>query len=130
MTAATTLESRRYRRFAVTALGVVVALVVLGYLPTRRLGGVEALEAMLAGCAIGLVSAVIGAWPLLGAERPTPQARLQGLLLAMALRAVTALGLGLVAAFSGLFEVRALLLWVALSYAALLAVEVRFAVMD
>ena len=43
---------------------------------------------------------------------------------------LTALGLGLVAGLSGLFEIRALLFWIALSYAALLTLEVRFAVKD
>jgi hypothetical protein len=112
----------------VAALLVVAVLAALGYLPTRRLGGDSAVAAMLAGCGIGWIAGALGAWPLLRNPAATPTERLQGLLLAMGLRALTALGLGLVAALSGLFEVRALLLWIALSYAALLALEVRFAV--
>jgi hypothetical protein len=127
---AQTQKRPRYGRFVLAAGLATVALAALGYLPTRRLGGEPAVEAMFAGCAIGWISAVVGAWPLLRDPEATPDARLQGLLLAMALRALTALGLGLVAGLSGLFEIRALLLWIALSYAALLTLEVRFAVKD
>lgn len=98
-----------------------------GYLPTRRWGGPAAIEAMLAGCGVSLAAAVLGALPLLFAS-PTPQARAQALLLGMALRFMAALGAGLAVAVAGEFAAAPFLMWLAVSYVALLAVEVGLVV--
>jgi len=117
---------RRYARFLGWSALAVAALLVLGYLPTRRWGGERAVLAMTVGCAIGWVSAAVGGLPLRGARR-TPQERLQGMMFGMALRVAAAAGLALATLAAFGVDRRALLLWLALSYCALLALEVKFA---
>jgi hypothetical protein len=121
-----TPRDTRYARFLGWAAATVVALLLLGYLPTRRLGGERALVAMAVGCGIGWLSAALGGWPLLRAARRTPNERLQGMLLAMGVRAVVAMGLAALAIAASDLDRRSLLLWLAIAYGALLALEVRF----
>jgi hypothetical protein len=117
-----------YLWFLVCVVAVVGALAALGYVPTRRLGGEEAVAAMWAGCAVGAVASLVGLLPFVfGRGVSTPAGRFQAMLLAMAVRFGVVLVLGLVAALSGWFEHGPLLLWIAISYVALLAVETRFA---
>ncbi len=54
-------QSREYLRFLGWAVVVGVALALLGYVPTRRLGGEGALPAMVAGCVIGVIASAVGA---------------------------------------------------------------------
>jgi hypothetical protein len=117
-----------YLRFLGWAVGVGVALVLLGYAPTRRLGGEGALPAMIAGCVIGVVASAVGALPVLNARRAGRAGLpLQGMLAAMALRFVTALVLGLAVGLAGWFAARPLVIWIALGYVAQLALETRYA---
>ena len=116
-----------FTRFVITAAAVVAALAAVGYFPTRRWGGPAAVEAMLAGCGVSLGAAVLGALPLAVAA-PAPQARAQAVLLGMALRFMAALAAGVAMAWAGDWRPAPLLVWLAVSYVALLAVEVRFAV--
>ncbi|HEX3555034.1 MAG TPA: hypothetical protein VIA62_17550 [Thermoanaerobaculia bacterium] len=116
-----------YLRFLGWVVGVGVALALLGYAPTRRLGGEGALPAMVAGCVIGVVASAVGALTVLSARRSGAALPLQGMLAALALRFVTALVLGLVAGLSGWFETRPLLIWIALGYVAQLALDTRYA---
>jgi len=96
--------------------------------PTRRLGGPEAVTAMLAGWGVSLVASWIGALPLLVAGAGiTPQERVVRLLGSMALRLAVVVLLGAGAVLGGLFSERALLLWIALSYMALLPLDTAFA---
>jgi hypothetical protein len=116
----------RYARFLGWAALAVAALLVMGYLPTRRWGGDRAALAMAVGCALGWASAALGGLPL-RSERKSPQERLNGMMLGMAARvgAAAVLAVATLAAFD--LDRRALLLWLALSYCALLALEVKFA---
>ena len=116
-----------YLRFLVCAVAIGAALVLLGYAPTRRLGGEGALPAMVAGCVIGILASAVGALPVALARRSGRQALLQGMLAAMALRFATVLVLGLSAGLSGWFETRPLLIWIALGYVAQLALDTRYA---
>lgn len=117
-----------YLRFVAWVVGVAGLAATLGYLPTRRLGGPEAVPAMLAGCAVGVLASLVGGLPVLWSRRePTPAERLNGMLFGLALRFGVALALGMAAALSGLFARYPLLLWVAISYLALLAVDTRYA---
>ena len=116
-----------YLRFLVCAVAVGAALVLLGYAPTRRLGGEGALPAMVAGCVIGILASAVGALPVVLARRSDRRAPLQGMLAAMALRFATVLTLGLSAGLSGWFETRPLLIWIALGYVAQLALDARYA---
>ncbi len=128
MTAARS-PAAEYGRFLLWAVMIGVALVLLGYAPTRRLGGEDAIPAMIAGCAIGVLASAVGALPVALSRRSgSRMAPLQGMLVSMALRFATVLALGLSAGLSGWFETRPLLLWIGLGYMAQLAVDVRYVV--
>ncbi len=117
-----------YLRFVAWVLGVAALAAAVGYLPTRRLGGPDAVPSMLAGCAVGVLASLVGGLPVLwGRHDPTPAERLNRMLFGLGLRFGVAVALGLAAAFSGWFERDPLLLWVAISYMALLVVDTRFA---
>jgi hypothetical protein len=117
-----------YLRFLVWASLIGVAAILLGYVPTRRLGGESALPAMMAGVAIGVIASAVGALPIaLSRRQGAPASPLQGLA-AMGLRAATVLVLGLSVGFSGWFDSRPLLIWIALGYVAQLALDVWYAV--
>jgi hypothetical protein len=119
--------SRRYVRFLGLAVGLVVALCVVGYLPTRRLSGGDAVGAMVAGCGISLVAAALAGWLLTAVGAETPEARMQRGFLAMVVRFAVVVVLGLVAALSGEFARAPLLFWMATAYVVLLPLEVRLA---
>ena len=123
-----TSTRRQYGRFVARSLAIVVVLILVGFVPTRRLAGDAALTAMVAGCAISLASAVLAGWLLVAVSAPTPTARLQRSSFAMAVRLVVVVVLGLAAVLSGEFARRPLLLWVAFTYLALLPLEVMLAV--
>lgn len=117
-----------YFRFVCVVVGISAALVVVGYVPTTRLAGASAPPAMVAGCLVSAVSSVVGALPIvLGCGR-SPQDSLRCTLLAMGLRAGVAVVLALAAGLSGWFAWAPLLIWVAISYIVLLAVDTVFAV--
>jgi uncharacterized membrane protein len=117
-----------YLRFLLWAVAIGVAAALLGYAPTRRLGGDGALPAMIAGLVIGLIASAVGAVPILLARRsgaaPSP---VQGLL-STAIRLAALVVLGVSAGLSGAFATRPLIVWIALGYAAQLALDVRYAV--
>jgi hypothetical protein len=121
-----------YLRFLMWAVGVTVVAVVVGWLPTRRLGGEEAIPAMLAGCAVSLLASALGGVPIALSRRAGPAgstapARMQALLMSMALRFGAVVVLALAAVLSGLFHTAPLLLWVAIGYGVQLVVETRYA---
>ncbi len=117
-------------RFLGLAVAIVVALCAVGWLPTRRLAGAGGLPAMLAGCAISLVSAALAGWLLTSVDAETPEAP----------HAARNPGDGragwrssscweLAAALSGEFARKPLLFWLATAYVALLPLEVRLAIL-
>ena len=120
--------SRRYVRFLGLALGLVVALCAVGYLPTRRLSGADAVGAMVAGCGISLAAAALAGWLLTAVGAETPQARMQRGFLAMVVRLAVVIVLGLAAALSGEFARAPLLFWMATAYVVLLPLEVMLAI--
>ena len=120
--------SRRYVRFLGLAAGLVVVLCVVGYLPTRRLFGANAVGSMVAGCGISLVAAALAGWLLTAVGAATPEARMQRGFLAMVVRLGVVIVLGLAAALSGEFARAPLLFWMATAYVVLLPLEVRLAI--
>jgi hypothetical protein len=120
-----------YLRFLAWALAAAVIAALLGFVPTRRLGGEEAVRSMIAGCFVGWLASALGGVPVAlgrGREAAEPAARLQAMLVSMGLRFGVVLALGAAAAFSGWFGLKPLLLWIAISYLALLAVDTWYAV--
>lgn len=120
--------SVRYVRFLSLAGLVVVLLGAVGFLPTRRLAGDDAIAAMVAGCLIGLLSAALAGLLLVAVAGDTPTARMQRAFLAMAVRLAVVAVLGLAAALSGELARTPLLFWVATTYVALLPLEVVLAI--
>jgi len=118
----------RYARFLVSALVIVAIAVAVGVLPTRRLGGEAAIPAMAAGCLISFVSAALAGWLLVMFDASTPTARMQRAFLAMVVRLAVVIVLGLAAALSGEIARSPLLLWLAITYLALLPLEVKLAI--
>jgi hypothetical protein len=125
----TTSRRGRYTRFLILAVAIVVGLCALGWLPTRRLAGAEAVVAMVAGCAISLVSAALAGWLLIVVGAETPEARMQRGFLAMVVRLAVVAVLGLAAALSGEIARQPLLFWIGTAYVALLPLEVKLALL-
>ena len=119
----------RYARFLGLAAAIVVALCALGWLPTRRLAGTDAVPAMFAGCAISLVAAALAGWLLVAVPGDTPEARMQRSFLAMVARLAVVVALGVAAVFSGEIARQPLLFWIGTAYVALLPLEVKLAIL-
>jgi hypothetical protein len=97
------VRGSRYARFLGLAVAIVAGLCAIGWLPTRRLAGAEAVAAMVAGCAIGLLSAALAGWLLTAVAADTPEARMQRSFLAMVVRLAVVIVLGVAAVLSGEF---------------------------
>ena len=123
-------RNSRYARFLGLALAIVVVLMAVGLVPTRRLGGDDAVTSMAAGCAISFVSAALAAWLLTAVSADSPAARMQRAFLAMVARLGVVVVLGLAAALSGEFARMPLLFWLATSYVVLLPLEVKLAIVE
>jgi hypothetical protein len=124
-----TSRSRRYASFLGLALALAVALCVVGFLPTRHLAGDDGVAAMVAGCAIGLMSAALAGWLLVAVAVDTPEARMRRGFLAMTVRLAVVIALGAAAVFSGQVPRQTLLFWIATAYVVLLPLEVRLAIL-
>lgn len=125
----TTSRSSRYARFLTVAVAIVVGLCAIGWLPTRRLAGADAVAAMVAGCAISLISAALAGWLLIVVGAETPEARMQRGFLAMVVRLAVVVALGMAAALSGELSRQPLLFWIGTAYVALLPLEVKLAIL-
>jgi hypothetical protein len=116
-----------YPRFLGMALAVIAALCVLGFVPTRRLAGDAGVPGMFAGCAIGLISAAFAGLMISVVPGDSPEAKMKRSFVAMAARLAVVVVLGAAAVTSGMFALSPLMLWIAISYVALLPLEVRLA---
>ena len=116
-----------YLRFLAWSVAVAAGVALLGYVPTRQLGGAGALRAMVAGCALGVVASAVGAVPIALARAGTPSDRLTAMLASMGLRLLVLFALGFAAVLSGWFERRPLLIWIGIGYLAQLVVDTRYA---
>lgn len=121
-------QGGRYVRFIGLAVLVVVVLVGVGFLPTRRLGGDAALPAMVVGCVISLAGAALAGGLLVATRIDSPTSRMQTAFLAMVVRLAAVAVLGVAAALSGELARTPLLFWIATSYVALLPLEVKLAI--
>jgi hypothetical protein len=112
---------RGFVKFVLLALLVTGAVLLAGYLPTRRLGGPEAVPAMIAGAGVSLLAAAAGAVPLMA--RRSGHAGKGRVVAATALRFAVALAGALVGTLAGGWERLPFLLWVVVSYGILLVAE-------
>jgi hypothetical protein len=115
-------------RFFGAEVLIAVALCAIGWLPTKRLAGAEALPAMFAGCGISLVSAALAGWLTSMTDGSTPEGRMRRGMVAMFARLGLVIALSVAAVLSGEFAQRPLLFWMATAYMALLPLEVRLAI--
>jgi hypothetical protein len=116
-----------YARFLALATVVTAAVGAVGYVPTRRLAGEEGLPALVAGCLIGLLSSALGGLPVALWRDRTPAGRVTAMMASTAVRLLAVVILGIAAVLSGQLARMPLLLWIAISYAALLGVDAWYA---
>ena len=122
-----------FARFLILAGAVVVFVAGVGYVPTKRLAGSDGTLAMAAGCVISLIASAMGALPVVlarrnaGTDSQAAGRRVTAVMMSMAVRFLVVLFLGFSAALSGLFVTAPLLVWLAISYLALLAADTMFA---
>ena len=119
-------SSRSYLRFVLLMVAVVAGLLLIGWVPTRNLGGSEATNGMLLGCGLSLVAAVVGGLPQVAFGPRAPRDQGIAALLSLAIRMGLTLMGALAAVLSGLVAPKAFLLWVGISYMILLIVDVLF----
>lgn len=116
------LDPRRYMRLVLLLAGLALALAALGLVPTRQLGGEEAVIAMAVGVAAAWVAVAAGSLPLLMGGG-LGWSVVNQVLFATALRFLLVLVLALVLAVAGAWPRTPLLLWLAGGYVALLVGE-------
>lgn len=119
---------RTYTLLVGVALATTVVLAGLGYLPTIRAAGDQAVWSMLIGCLVSWLSSCVGAIPLargLSAGGPQPAI---AVLYSTAFRIVTVLLLVVPLVLGSGLERTVFVVWVALSYLVLLVVDTCFVV--
>jgi hypothetical protein len=116
-----------YLRFLAWAAVVAVAAGAIGFWPTRRLAGDDGVPALVAGCLVGFLSSALGGLPIALIRSRAPASRLLASMGAMGARLLAVVVLGAAAELSGWFASAPLLLWIAISYAALLGVDAWYA---
>jgi len=121
-----------YLRFLGQLVAVTVLVALVGWFPTRRLAGEAGLAALIAGCVVTMLASAFGAVPIAVARRfappGAPAAALGPVLGSMVLRLGATVFLTWAATLVGRFPLPPLLLWVAVSYAAQLVIDTRYAV--
>lgn len=129
----------RFPRFAGLAVGLTAGVALVGWIPTVRQAGSEALAALLAGCAVSLLAGLAGGWVLLRSERSKVEGgeverdasqAVVTALRAMGLRLLVLVGLGAAVGFLSAVPSTPFLVWLAISYLILLPLETRYALMD
>lgn len=101
------------------------ALALLGWYPTNNLGGASGIRGMLAGIGVGLAASLVGALPALRAKPDGDTTQLMvSLLGGSGLRIAVALALSLAIVLGSEIERAPFLIWVGLSYLALLPLDV------
>jgi len=126
------LEGRRAWRlhalFTALLLGAVAVLALVGYLPTRKLGGVSAIQAMWYGCVLNVLAASVGAVPITLARLNPKREKIVGAALAsLVVRMAAALALAASALLALDLERKPFVLWFALAYVALLPLDTAYA---
>lgn len=114
---------REFARLAVFTLLAAVVLLGLGYFPTLRVGGAQALPAMFVGVLISAVATLLGLIPAMTHLHAPPLKRHSAILMGMTVRLIAAILLTTAVALGAGLPYKPLLLWVAIAYMGLLAVD-------
>lgn len=127
MTGAAKRSGSGYLGFLIWVVVVTVMITLVGYVPTRHLGGPGAVRSLFAGCLTGAAGSALGGLLIARRHDAAPADRLNAVLLSMVARLSVVVALGVAAALSGWFDRKALLLWIAIGYSALLVVDTAYA---
>lgn len=115
------------KRFVAQTAGLGVGLALVGYLPTVRLAGRDAVGGMAAGIAVSLIGSWAGALPVALSRAKGPSGAGSLVLAGMLVRFVVVLGLALSIALSGQVDRAPFLIWVGLAYLILLVADTHYA---
>lgn len=118
--------ARHYQSFLALAGAILVGLMLVGYLPTRSLTEGEPAPAMIAGCVISLVAALVGTLPVMLAQGRAAAETVPAVLQSILIRLLAVVMLGVAVSFSGWFDVTTLLVWLVIGHAALMVADIRF----
>jgi uncharacterized membrane protein len=119
-----------YLAFVISLVISAVVLDLLGFLPSRMVGGAEAIRAMFAGTGVVVIGSLVGAVPILLAslkESRSPTSGPTVVLLSMIVRLVTVVLLSFVLVLYQGEVSSPFLVWLAIAYMALLVVDTRYA---
>lgn len=117
---------REFAWFVAVVLAVAVGLCLLGYWPTRRLGGEPALLAMPLAVAVTAIGSIVGGLPVLLA-RASGDVKPHVVLLSMLVRLFAVVALAALVLLSTSVSLTPFLLWLAIGYVALLVVDTGYA---
>ena len=119
---------RSYVRFVALAAASAVVIIALGYLPTVRFAGRDAVWAMVAGCGASWLASCVGAIPVAWAQAQRSTQPGLAIMASTTLRFLTVLLAVVVLILSGWPDPKVLAFWVGISYLLMLAVDTVFAV--
>ncbi len=114
-----------FLRLATTLILASGALAALGWFPTQNLGGASGIRAMLAGIGVSLAASLLGILPVLRSRSGgNASQEMVTLLGGTSLRMAVALGLSLVVVLGSEIARKPFLVWVGISYLALLPIDI------
>ena len=116
-----------YLRFVLLLCVISIAMFAVGYLPTRKMIGSNAMSAMLTGGGLSFFASIVGSVPVVLMGAKGAQAGAAGALTSMLLRLFLVLGGSLGLALVGPAQLNAILIWVGLSYLGFLFADVFLA---
>ena len=119
---------RLYFRYVLAASSSTLIIVILGYVPTVRIAGSDAVAAMLAGCGASWLASCLAVAPLAAVRVQEQRQVAPAVLLSTGIRFIAVLVLVVPLTLSGWFEQTVLVVWVGISYLLLLLIDTAFAV--
>jgi hypothetical protein len=119
---------RLYFWYAFAASIAAIIIVILGYIPTVRIAGPDAVAAMLAGCGVSWLASCLAVAPLAAARAQGQQQMASAVLLSTGVRFIAVLFLVVPLTLSGWFEQTVLVVWAGISYLLLLLIDTVVAV--
>lgn len=117
-----------HARFTLLLVGNGGLILLIGAAPTRHLGGSSGIRAMWLACGLTVLASTVGALPVTLARRSPRKEQLVTVLMgSMALRLCLVVVLAVATVLAGSIERKPFLLWIALSYLALLPLDTWYA---
>ena len=120
--------ARNYVKLVAAALLVTAIIAGTGYYPTMKLAGDDHISAMIAGCTMSWIASCAGAVPLARALSGPSSETATAILASTTIRFFVVLALVAPLTLSGWFDRVVFIVWVAISYLLLLAVDTCYVV--